>query len=197
MTLESCQFLAVNGIMTQASDIRGWTDLAENFWQEKGYIASRYEYTCGPWLSRWLGQEKRRRELIEVIKRQSRPIIYVGHSNGCDLFSELIKSTKISFPAVHLFAAATRCDFKANGFNTALRNGRIGKLYLYGSSSDEVLKFSWMSGLGSLGRAGPQNVDISVSDRIIKDWREGQNYGHSTWFTSRHFKETMALTMRL
>ena len=196
MNLEQCEFLAVNGILTKSTDINGWTDLAEEFWQGKGLIGSRYEYLCGPWLSRWWFHNQRVKELATIIKRKSRPVIYVGHSYGGALFSSLVKSTKIFFPAAHLFAPAAQCDFEANGFNSALRSGRLGKLFIYGSNNDDVLKHAWLSGLGTLGRAGPgETIDPTVKDRVIRDWRD--NYGHSNWFYKNNLKDSLELTKRI
>lgn len=195
MNIEQCVFLAANGILTKAQDINGWTDLAEDFWQSRGLIGSRYEYLCGPWLSRWWFHGQRVKELSTIIKRQSRPVIYVGHSYGGALFSALLKSTKTYFPAAHLFAPAVDSDFEKNGFNTALRSGRLGKLFIYGSNNDDVLKYAWASGLGSLGRHGAKNVDPVVADRFFPEWRD--NYGHSTWFYKKNLQGSMELTLRV
>lgn len=203
MEIHDCQFLAVNGILTRPGDIDGWTDKAEDFWQSKGLLASKYEYGCGA-ATRFLFQGKRVKEVIQILRRTSRPVVYVGHSNGCEILSRVIRESRYTFPAVHLFAPAVQCDFKKNGFNTALKSGRIGKLFIYGSKNDLTLKYGnrftgWLGGFGlgygCLGQLGPENMDISVKERVILDWRD--TFGHSTWWKPHKIKESLALTLRL
>lgn len=199
MKVEECQFLVVNGILTKSSDINGWTDLAEDYYQDRDIIASKYDYFSTA-TTNWIYQNKRVREVVTLVKRSLRPVIYVGHSNAGDIFSGVVLNSRCKFPAVHLFAPATNCDFNKNGFNAALKNGRIGKLYIYGSNNDPALKLASSLvgralGFGALGRLGPKNVDPDIKDRVILDWRD--HFGHSDWLSKKYLKDSLALTLRI
>lgn len=200
---KDCEFLCVNGILTKEHDIKGWPDRAEVFYQNKGLIASRYKYESGAF-TRFVYQGKRVKEVTTILKRSIRPVIYVGHSNGCEIFSRLVKETRYKFPAAHLFAPAVDADFKRNGFNAALKSERIGKLYIYGSANDTWLKHGhrwtgWLRkiglGYGNLGQVGPINLDLDLADRVILTWRD--NYNHSTWLNSLKIKDSLEMTLRL
>lgn len=197
------QYFFVNGILTNPGDIHGWNDRAERAFENAGLIADRYEYKSGA-ITRFLGQQKRVNDIAEILSEINRRIIYVGHSNGCELFSKLIQKTDLEFDAVHLFAPATWADFDSNGFNEALEDKRIMNLFIYGSKKDNTLKWGnrltgWLKfsglGYGDLGYSGVKNVRESVSHRVHFMWKN--NMEHSDWFRAWHFEDSMKLCARI
>lgn len=197
-----CEYIVVNGILTRPSDTRAWTDRAERWYQDRGIACTRYEYFCGA-LTRFLGQRRRVNELKEILLEIEKPIVYVGHSNGCELFTRLIKETDIEFEAVHLIAAATEHDFELNGYNKAFERERIGKLYLYTSEKDDTLKkgnafTGWLGflglGYGALGQKGAINMSPKAKSNTLTTHMD--DYRHSDWFKPWNFSETMEKTLR-
>lgn len=196
------QYLVVNGILSNPSDISGWTDLFEDFYQNEGYSCSRYEYFSGA-ITRFIKQGKRVEELSKIIKRINNPLVYVGHSNGCELFGRLMKESDSTFESAHLFAAAMNSDFKENGLNYALLTKRVKKIYLYCSTRDLVLK-NWASktsflkfmglGYGTLGLTGPKNVLEQVNHKVETTWSD--SFDHSDWFKPENIQKSFDLTFR-
>lgn len=196
------QYLVVNGILSKPSDINGWTDLFEDYYQNEGFACTRYEYFSGA-LTRFMFQGKRVQELSQIIKRIKDPIIYVGHSNGCELFGRLLKETRLKFDAAHLFSPAMDSDFNKNGLTAGLLSERVKKIYLYCSTKDLVLK-NWASktsflnfiglGYGTLGYTGPKNVLKTVEHRVDVTWNN--KLDHSDWFKGKNIKKSFDLTLR-
>lgn len=196
------QYIVVNGILSNPSDINGWTDLFEDFYQNEGYACTRYEYFSGA-ITRFIFQGKRIDELNEIIKRINGPLIYVGHSNGCELFGRLIKETTLKFEAAHLFAPAMDSDFNQNGLTLGLISERVKNIYIYCSRQDLVLK-DWASktsflkflglGYGTLGYTGPKNVLKRIKSRVDVTWNN--KFDHSDWFKEKNIKKSFDLTIR-
>jgi predicted esterase len=195
-------YLVVNGILTQPGSIEGWTDIFEDYYQNLGIPCSRYEYFSGA-LTRFLGQKKRVNELCKMLNRIDRPVVYVGHSNGCELFSKLVKKTDCTFVAAHLFAPAVHANFWDNGFNQALLNKRVNNIYIYCSKNDKVLKnyasrTSWLKfmglGYGTLGQTGPDSILKGVEGHVYVTWEN--RYGHSDWFKTKNIEKSFGLTLR-
>lgn len=196
------QYLVVNGILSRPEDIHGWTDLFEDFYQNEEYACSRYEYFCGA-LTRFMTQGKRVKELTEIIKRIKSPLVYVGHSNGCELFGRLMKDTDVRFEAAHLFAPAMDPDCNQNGITFGLLSERVKNVYLYCSRKDLVLK-DWASktsflraiglGYGTLGYDGPKNILKNIEHRIDVTWEN--RYDHSDWFKEKNIHKSFDLTFR-
>lgn len=194
-------YMVVNGIMTDSDDVNGWTDIFEDYYQNEGFTCNRYEYTCGVFKS--LFQGKRVRDIATICKRISRPLVYVGHSNGCEIFSRLIKETDIKFQAVHLLNAAMEADFEKNGLNYGLCSGKVGRIYMYCSESDLALR-DWASkttflgkiglGYGIAGYTGPKNILEKVKHRVFVEWNN--NFGHSDMLKPDHIQDTFKLTLR-
>lgn len=202
MNPNECEYIVVNGILTHPSDTQAWTDRAERWYQDRNIICTRYEYFSGA-LTRFWGQGRRVNQIKDLLLEIEKPIVYIGHSNGCELFTRLIKSTKIEFEAVHLLAAATESDFEDNGYNEAFKECRINKLYLYCSEMDHTLKkgnqmTGWMKflglGYGALGLYGPKNMSAKAALNTVVDWQN--EYRHSDWFKPWIFSETMQKTLR-
>lgn len=202
MSNKKINFFCVNGILTKPSDIGGWCDYFEDYYQNEGYPCTKYEYFSGA-ITRFIKQGKRVEEICTILERISNPIVYVGHSNGCELFSKVVKKTKAKFVAAHLFAPAMESDFDENGLNYALLSGKVQQVYLYCSKKDQVLKnyaskTSFLKfiglGYGTLGYTGHKNVLPQVQHRVSELWKK--DYDHSTWFSENNIKETHELTYR-
>jgi hypothetical protein len=199
-------FLFVPGILYRPAGVDGWTDLA-CAWvcRETPHLADRYEYCSGA-LTRFAGQEKRVSDLAKMLDRlpEDLDVTAVGHSNGCDLLTRLLREhDRPRFSSLHLIAAATPCSFDENGLNVALVRRRVGDLYLYGSTGDTALWwgektkqwFGWSGlGYGGLGRYGPKDMARQVWDRVHADWRN--DLGHSDWLGPLYFDSVMRLCQR-
>lgn len=196
------QFLVVNGILTNPSDIDGWTDLFEDMYQNEGYACTKYEYFSGV-LTRFMRQERRTQELAHIVKRINAPIVYVGHSNGCELFGRLMKDTDIKFEAAHLFAAAMDPDCNKNGITYGLLTKKVKNVYFYCSKNDRILKefaskTSFLRciglGYGTLGYTGPKNILEQVKHRVDEHWDNKMD--HCDWFNTKNFQKSIDLTFR-
>lgn len=195
-------FLVVNGILTKPSDLDGWTDIFEDFYQNLGIPCNRYEYFSGA-ITRFLKQAGRVEDLVHILKRITSPLVFVGHSNGCELFCKLLEKTGRTFEAAHLFAPAVDSDFTKNGLNEALAERKVKRLFLYCSKNDRILrdiasKTSFLKfigiGYGTLGYTGPQNVLTSVDDKLDVTWED--RYGHSDWFKHENIDRSFSMTLR-
>lgn len=194
-------YVVCNGIMTDSDDVNGWTDIFEDYYQNEGYFCNRYEYTCGIFKS--LFQGRRVRHVETICKRITRPIVYVGHSNGCEIFSRIIKETNIKFVAAHLLSAAMDADFNDNGLNYGLLTKKVDKIYMYCSNRDLALR-NWASkttflrkigiGYGVAGYTGPKNVLDQVSHRVFVEWNN--DFGHSDLLNQENIQDTFKLTLR-
>jgi len=193
-------YVLINGILNNPEDIHGWTDTAELWIETKTKArATRMEYKSGA-LTRRIFQGKRIKNLVEIVREYSEcNIILVGHSNGCEIICQALRTSDIKAKEVHLVAAAATRDFRKNGLNEALESKRVGKLFLYGSINDSALKkakaFGFLSyfglGYGWLGLDGPENVANELTGRMEMHWRDG--FDHSTWWNNDNFEETMKL----
>lgn len=166
--LRPYEFFLVNGIRTK-KDIRAWCARSQVWYQNRLAHATWYPYFTFATL-RWATQGKHLREMWSLLAEIKRPVIYVGHSNGCELFSRTLRERpEFIFAAAHLFAPAVHQDFDKNGFNEALRSRRVGRIYSYCSRGDTTLKY-WASysrtfkcvGLGydSMGYCGADQKTI-------------------------------------
>jgi len=195
-------FLVVNGILTNPQDIDGWTDLFEDFYQNMGYPCTKYEYFSGA-LTRFIRQGKRVKDLQKICSRITSPLVFVGHSNGCELFTQLVHKSNLYFEAAHLFASAMDGDFNKNGLNKAVLSGRVKKIYLYCSAKDRILrdfasKTSFMSflglGYGTCGYTGPSKISKAIEDKVFVTWEN--EFDHSDWFTKKNIDISFAYTLR-
>lgn len=194
-------YIFINGILSNPGDENGWTDRAES-WIEANTedTATRHEYCCGV-VTRRFFQNERVRKLENVAKRYlGDKLVLVGHSNGCDIIERFVRRGVYPCHEIHLIAAASEHDFEANGLNEALKKNKVGKVYVYWSPNDSVLKQArWTRGIlkyvglgyGHLGLVGPFNVNKDVIDRVHNiQW--GCN--HSQWVDkSQGFDKLMQL----
>ena len=200
-------YLFVPGILQKPEGDNDWADVAVR-WVDRNtpHVADAYEYRSGA-LNRFAGQAKRVADVVELLARLPRDmeVTGVGHSNGCDiLLRALQERARVRFRSLHLIAAAAERDFDKNGLNRAIADGRLGRLYLYGSRKDGALLAARLTqrrtlrlfglGYGDLGRRGPTNMDRGVWQFVDCRWEN--DYGHSTWLDGAHFADTMTLCLR-
>lgn len=200
-------YILVNGILTFPGSAKAWTDrgvtalLADD---RVDVVAEKFEYFGGA-LTRRFWQGRNADNLASLIRRYAgRKIHLVGHSNGCDLIARALAITATEIASIHLIAGAVDEDFDRNGINEDLVCAQLGKVFVYASSDDAVLRwlavpsralFGWAGlGYGALGLTGPEGVTESVGARVIVSTRPG--FGHSTWFTAEHFAETLNAILR-
>ena len=195
--------ICINGIRTKPGRTDAWTDelaAALNMRTPPHVKTATFEYYTTA-LFRWVGQRRRAAELARRCRQyaaQGFRIVLIGHSNGCDLIARVLNAG-VEIHSAHLFAAAA---FERD-FTRAIAEGMVGRLHLYGSPNDAVLKKAIWSeriggrlglGYGSLGLRGPAFAELHpqhVRDHSIPV------YGHSTWFTKGAlFEKTVALIMR-
>lgn len=192
-------YIFVNGILTNPEDVGAWTDYAVE-WINKNTEgkADKMEYRSGVLTRRWF-QNERVQNLQKICKRYlGDKIILVGHSNGCDIIERMIrKGLTGKIQEIHLIAAASEHDFIKNGYNTALKAERVGKIFVYTSPIDEALRkarwskklFGWLGlGYGYLGLIGPSRVDAKVKDSVVI---YNEQMSHSQWFSKKFFEKTM------
>lgn len=196
------QYLVVNGILSKPSSIDSWTDVFEDEYQNRGYPCTRYEYFSGA-LTRWMFQGQRVKDLYKICCRSKMPLVYVGHSNGCELFSRLVKEHDVQFEAAHLFSAAVDSDFRKNGFNSVLFSGRVKKLHLYCSKGDRVLrdlasKTEWLNrfglGYGKLGYTGPRYLSKTLQKHVSVINHD--SFDHSDWFKGDQIIKSLEMTLK-
>jgi pimeloyl-ACP methyl ester carboxylesterase len=173
---------------------RGWCDQAVVWCNVRNIPCAAYEYHAD-WWNRWLAQPPRwtgliggrARGLAEILDGYDCSIL-VGHSNGCDVIARALSAATKPVHSAHLFAAATSPDLEHNGLAAALRTGRLGRLYLYCSESDGVLRgparwSRWLTlgllGYGDLGAVGPDTPAEDIAHRVVTCWAPGTT--HSGW----------------
>lgn len=190
-------FVLINGILTSPGDVNAWTDRAEAWIEDlTKNTATRHEYFSGA-LTRRIFQSARVEQLRSIVNRSNNDIVLVGHSNGADLIERFIRSTSRRIAELHLIAAASEHDFRKNGYNQALISNRVGKICVYFSKKDEVLRkcskvtpwLKWVGlGYGYLGYTGPKYVNTLCRDRVIEsEWE----CGHSDYFKNENFDKIM------
>lgn len=198
--MKKVTYIFINGILNKAGNINNWNTRACMWIDEKtNFKAERYEYESDI-IFRRFGQEKRVNDIQTIINRLSQgDIILVGHSNGCDLIERLVKRYTHYFKEIHLIAGASERNFKTNGFNEALRDRKIGEIFIYMSRYDNALKkakwstrlFGWLGlGYGYIGLVGPSKIakDVKFKVHTIDMKRD-----HQDWFSTQNFDETMKL----
>lgn len=196
-------FILINGIESDPSNQRGWTDefaTELNIRTPEWVQAEKFEYHT-KWYSRWWGQEQRAKDLTRRINRYLNAdyrVVLIGHSNGCDLIG-LVFDMGVRVDSVHLFAAATKEKY----FEAAIASRQVRRIHLYGSSSDGALKVAKATsgplallgkGYGSMGLRGTEfaaKYPGTVKDHSIPGYR------HSTWFDPNGYMDaTIALLMK-
>lgn len=199
-------YIYINGIFNWPGRSNGWTDRAVTWTHTNtDCYAEKLEY-----YATFINSKKSRRiradkfsNIIELYKEDVWDIVIVGHSNGCEVALKMMDDMKRYVSSVHLISAACERDFGINGLNQKLIDGKIGKIHLYGSSGDLILKIAsysdWCSnifsmGYGLLGLKGPKNIDDMIKDRVFD--HDDDSMGHSTWVNFKNFENTIKNIMR-
>ena len=196
-------FFFINGIRTDTGDMRAWNRSAER-WVDRNCPADKadsYSYFV-PAAFRWLKQTSLVIEAAVCLgegKPQDTDLILVGHSNGADICTRMLREyPTLKAKALHLIAGATDSSYERNGLNTAVARGQVGHVYLWCSEHDEVLK-KWAKlsqiaaplglGYGRLGFTGPKDMTPAAHQATTTIWHDG--YGHSDYFEWPRFDNTM------
>lgn len=195
-------YLLVCGINTIPSSSENWTGRGVTYIMKNSpHKAEKIEYLCGP-IGRAFGQKNRVNKLLKTLEfYDGWNIILIGHSNGCSVITEMIK-THDNWPNIthiHLIAGASEGDFDKNNFNESLKNERIGKISIYICGKDFMLKLArtWIGKFlkyKTLGLHGAYQVDDEIEGKV-KTFRNlpWLNYGHSDCWSDENFEETMKL----
>lgn len=196
-------FIFVNGILSDPGAHDGWTDRAVS-WVHRNTVhqAEKFEYHSRA-LTRRLRQQLHANALRALLRGYSDRIIHLaGHSNGSDIILRALDGLFMRVATVHLISGACEASFTKNKLNGALLDARIGQVYVYVAGSDRAMRwarlsqrlFGWLGlGYGTLGLAGPLEVDPALQDMVrrgvVTIWE--REFGHSTWFDKDHFETTM------
>lgn len=207
MSVRPRVYILVNGIMNWPGDWKDWNVkacplvnalAAVNKWN---MVADRLEYFCGP-IGRAFGQRRRARKLKRMVEayRGTHDLVLVGHSNGCDLVLDALKM--MGWPRVeelHLFSGACQADFRKNGLNDAIVDGRVGHVSVYVAGKDVWLRLAhtlvgrWL-GYGTLGLSGP--TDMSAAAQVKVELFTEPSFGHSTWWRGKQLTASVGLFTR-
>jgi pimeloyl-ACP methyl ester carboxylesterase len=194
-------YIFINGIFNWPSRPDEWTDRAVTWTHTKTHhYAEKIEYfttIINPGKLRSIRAKKISR-MIEFYDKENWDLVMVGHSNGCEMILKILEDTGRSAESIHLISAACDEDFGTNGLNQKLMDNRIGKIHLYGSNEDYVLKLAsycnWLANIfalnyGLLGLNGPKNIEDSVKDRVLD--HSNNSMGHSGWTREKNVYTTI------
>ena len=178
-----------------------WLELRCELW------ADSFQYRV-KFFDRWLFQSRNVRRLndkvneIAALSEGRAKVTLICHSNGGEIACDLLRM----FPhhklkSVILISSACDADFRANGLNAHLRDGRVQHVHCLCSRGDLVLKyiapaskllFGWLGlGYGNLGYAGPRSVDPDVMRFVHVSWKNA--FDHGTWFEPSNLPTTERL----
>lgn len=191
-------YLFVNGIATWPGNYANWNKRAVTFTHTRTENrAEAFEYFTTP-LTRPFKEDQRTKHFAHAIHEYSRrgwDIVCVGHSNGCDVILDGLRSAgwpKVE--AVHLVCGACEADFEVNGVNWMLRIHEAAKVFVYNAQADWALPLAHtlpgqILGYGSLGLNGALHIAEDVKDRVGQMW--WKTFGHSTCWLPHYFNSTM------
>lgn len=192
-------YIFIGGILGDPESVEEFTDKGEAYVEMnvKGAHATTLPYRSGV-VFRRMGQEERVDNLETILKRlDGRSIVLVVFSNGGDIAERIVKRNKFNFEEIHMIASASENDFRKNGFNAALRDDKINKIFVYYSKKDRALQkakwstylFSWLGlGYGFLGLTGPKNVLLKFRHRVTAI---EYDLDHNEYFTCENFPRLM------
>ncbi len=199
-------FICVNGILNNPGESDGWTDRAVTWLNLRTPAkAEKFEYATTALLRRWHQQAR-----ADAIAKMARfyqlagyELVFIGHSNGCDLIERVLEHTTLPVRSVHFFAPA--CDGET--LHRALQLGHVARAFLYGSPFDRALEFARISrellgwikiggaplGYGSLGL---QVAEFALQHPTVTA-HEDDLATHSSWFErGLPFENTMGEILR-
>jgi pimeloyl-ACP methyl ester carboxylesterase len=194
--------ICVNGILKWPWDWSCW-NFRTCVWAHK-YTDCRVlavEYFCGI-IGRAFCQGARARRITALLQsygdEDKFEITLVGHSNGCAVILAALDAS-LTWPtvkAIHLFSGACQADFRLNGLNEAIEDGRVGKVFVYVGGKDLALRLAshWLGrllGYGVLGLKGALNVSDDARESV--GTLTVAEFGHSDWWLPEHFDRSMKL----
>ena len=196
-------FVFVHGILSNPADSRVWDHRAVS-WVNRNtpWKGDNLPYVCGR-ISRAWHQGERIERLADLLTWYAGwQVVLSGHSNGCDIAVKALRVSGAVVSELHLFNAATRPDWQANGMNDVMKSGRLGKAVAYCAGRDMALAVvhdnpaaRWL-GYGTLGIHGPNKVSALVAGRVrtvrSDPW---DGFGHSTCWSEANFDATMRLVV--
>lgn len=188
-------YVFIPGIFGDPENPEEWTDRAETYVELncEGCSATTLPYKSDA-IFRRMGQEERVNNLEKVLTRiESRKLILVAHSNGGDIVERIVKRKLFDFEEIHLIGSAGEGDFTKNGFNEALKESHVKKIFVYWSKKDKALQkakwssyfLSWIGlGYGYLGLTGPKKVNKNVRYKVKSIQ---YHIDHSEYFSKAEF----------
>jgi len=193
-------FIYVPGIRTRPGEAYNWSGRAVTWTNlNTPHKAEKVEYFTLA-ITRPFGQADRAHKLQRTLRFYSGWNIHlVGHSNGCDVIIDALRSLHqdgsggLRLASLHLISAACDNDFRRNGLNVWA--DRIDRIVVYIARRDRAMVLAGtvigsLLGYGTLGRTGPVNVKKNHPVEMVY-----RNFGHSDWFATDRFDAMMdALT---
>ena len=192
-------FIYIPGILTRPGGAYNWCGRAVTWTHinHENLQAEKVEYYSRA-LTRPFGQQGRAHKLQRVLQfygSKSYDIHLVGHSNGCDVILDALRSMKddgsvaLNIKSLHLVSAACDRDFIRNGLNLWI--DKIDRIVVYIAKRDRALTaantfFGRMLGYGTLGKHGAINEKKPVNHVF-------RAFGHSDWWNRNRFDETMQM----
>lgn len=202
----------VNGVNTVPGCTKNWNVRAATWCMcYRRLYATYLEYLALPTISRWLFQGVRAdifRYRVQEFLDSGWGVIPIGHSNGNDVILDAFRDGGFQrLEEIHMISPACEADFDKNGLNFALKNNRLGHVFIYIAEKDfwcwaaGTLFGRWLGRYGKqiLGHVGPQNIDKSIPSwekRVTVVRRK--KHKHSSWFDqlNGNFNELMSLVLR-
>lgn len=190
-------YFLINGILTNPASRSDW-NYRGVAWieQNTSFQALQFQYFTTALFHNWT-QADRVHQCMEMLKGfKSSDIYLVGHSNGCDVISRILKYSDLRVREAHLFAGAVEEDCDKNGLNDALANNRLDQAYCYCSRNDSALlaakRTNWFTKIvganfGLLGLNGPKDSDFT--QRLQTIWRN--DLDHCAWWSIKNFEGSM------
>lgn len=192
-------YVFIGGILGDPESANEFSDKAEAYVEMnvKGAHATTLPYRSDV-VFRRMGQEERVNNLDLILSRlDGRKIILVSFSNGGDIVERMTKRNKFEIEEIHLVASASENDFRKNGYNKALSEDMINKMFVYYSKKDKALQkakwssylLSWVGlGYGFLGLTGPRNLLGRFKHRVAA---LEYDLDHNEYFNSDNFPKLM------
>ena len=170
----------VNGILASWSDSE-W-DLVWAKWVSKSNLGiSRAVYYWTGLLGLW-GRSAAIQRCADALRASGDNAVVATHSFGAYVFLQaMLANPDLVAAQAHIMAGACKSDCNASGLNAVA--DRIGKVYLYTSTGDSVLKYlapvnSWL-GFGQLGYTGPVNPSPALQAKLVVT--PHNDYGHEDY----------------
>lgn len=156
-----------------------------------------------------LTRTRRARQLAMLLKQYNEGadgtswrIVIVAHSEGTATTLKALQLADYPYIAeLHLLCGAVSGNCRANGINTMLHRGAVGKIFCYLAGQDSAMriestllgKLCFLIGLKDepLGLRGPQ--DCAAGTDTVKTIWSGRwiNFEHSSCFLPHNFADTM------